>query len=210
MAYRFDNILEYWAVIYKPLSHKKEKKAKAKRFYRIKNLTTDNEFARNANTALSPCMLYSVLIDAETDGSSDRITYHHEIYFATKAESRSLAKTARQDDDLGADIHISMDGMVQDLLAYLHTLVHTKQYPLTGEPVAPTLLQRLRGLRLDKAQWASCPVKFNEWHLMGLSIEEIAPRYKCVNPEYYNIESNESTQPQPEVEPEPDNEPDNE
>lgn len=190
MVYRFDKILEDWATIYKPLSHKKEKKAKAKRFYLIKNLTTDNEFARTVNTALSPCMLYSVLIDAETNGSKDHIIYHHEIYFASKAVSPSLAKTARQDDELGSDIQLALDEMVQDLIAYLDTMRRTRQHPLTGEPVSNETYQCLRGLALDKAQWASCPVKFNEWHLMGLSIEAIVPRRKCVNPEDYLITDN--------------------
>jgi len=192
MKFRFDNILEDWTVLYKTLSHDKAKDSKNKRFFRIKTIDTTNEFGRNSNTLQSPCMLYSVMVDAENDGRAKVVSYRYEIYFASRAISRGLAKNAKQNDELGTDQQLAMDDMVQDLLAYLHEMKLTGACPITKQMLDNVQLQGLKGLQLDKAEWASIPIKFGEWHIMGLSIEGIAPRLLCVNTELYNIDQGNS------------------
>lgn len=202
MLFRLDNLLENWASLYKPLSHDKAKGSKDKRFYRIKSIATDNEFGRNSNVAKSPSMLFSVLIDAQANGKSNFISYRYEVYFVSKAVSRGLAKTARQDDDLGADHQLLMDEMVQDLLAYLHLCKHTGSCPIENTEFDDVTKAGLKGLRLDDAQWASIPLQFkNEWHVMGLSIEGIAQRDLCVDKELYNIEDPVDPTTDPSVDP---------
>ena len=46
----------------------------------------------------------------------------------------------------------------------------------------------IRGMQLESAEWASAPVKYAEWHVMGLNIEQNAPRQLCVNKELYKNE----------------------
>lgn len=189
MTFRFDNILEEWAQNYKPLSHNPAKNAKDCTFYRIRTLNTDNAFARNQNMAKSPCMAYSVLIDAETKGTK-AVSYLHTIYFLSRATATSLAKNAKQDDELGCDQQLLLDEMVQDLLAYLWKLRHDGKNSITGQTYDRATTEALRGLDLDGADWASAPiplggVKFADWHVMGLQIEQIAPRLLCVNEEKY-------------------------
>ena len=43
------NILEHWATIYKPLSHKPEGKLEEQAFFRIRYIDLENIFSRNAN-----------------------------------------------------------------------------------------------------------------------------------------------------------------
>ena len=62
--FRFDNILEEWAKRYKPLSHDPQS-AKTRTFYRLKTINMENAVMRNQNTAKSPCMAYSIVVDAE-------------------------------------------------------------------------------------------------------------------------------------------------
>ncbi len=186
MTFRFDNIVENWASIYSPIGHDKQRNSANKRFFRIKTISTDNEFARKANVLKSPCVLFSVLVDAEIGENRSAVKYRYEIYFASKAEQRSLAQTSRQDEALTADQHLLMDEMVQDLIAYLSELRQTSVCPVTGRPLDPITIQGLRGLQLDKAEWMSMPVKFSDWHIMGLSIDGYSPRRLCVMPERYN------------------------
>lgn len=210
MNFRFDKILEDWASIYKPIGHDKQKGSKNKRFFRIKTISTDNEFMRNANSVGTPCMLFSVLIDAETDGKDKAVNYRYMIYFASKSISRTLAKNAKQDDDLGYDQQLAMDSMVQDLLAYLHVIRQTGVCPITNVPFDNVTVQGLKGLMLDRADWASAPVKFNEWHIMGLAIQGISPRLLCVNKEQYLLPEDPDTETetqQEDSETEPDTEP---
>ena len=180
-------ILETWASLYTPIAHDPAKGSKSKAFYKIRTIDTQSEFVRNANTAKSPCMAYSILIDAEATNSKV-INYAHTIYFCAKAATSSLAKTAKQDDDLGESLQQEMDGYVQDLLAYLKELRHTGRCPLTGQTFDAPTMAALRGINLEKAQWASIPVKYNEWHILGLQLEQDAPRLLCINREKYKSE----------------------
>lgn len=180
------SILEKWAEVYLPISHDPMKGSKQKAYYEIKAIDSSSEFVRNVNTAKSPCMAYSVLVDARVQGSKG-VNYSHTVYFLSKAKSFGLAKTAKQDDDLGADVQLQMDGYVQDLLAFLFELKRSGVNPLTGEQYDRPTMEALRGLDLEHAEWASVPVKYNEWHIMGLQVEQIAPRLLCVNPQKYNL-----------------------
>ncbi len=186
MFFRFDNILEDWATLYKPISHSKQAQSKDKRFFRIKTVTQDNEWQRNVSSLKSPCMLFQVMIDAQSKGKDKSVDYLYTIYFASKATSRGLAKTARQDDDCATDQQVAMDDMVQDLLAYLYELRSKGTCPITGKQLDAPTRNALRGLMLESAEWASIPVKFNEWHLLGLQLEQTMPRNLCVNAEKYD------------------------
>ena len=185
MAFRFDNILEDWAVRYKKIAHDPAAGSKERAFYRIKSLTTENDWMRNSNTAKSPCMLYSMMVDAQSGGAKT-IKYQYDIYIALKAVSSGLKKSAKQDDMLTADIQLELDEMVQDLLAFLGVMRKTGVHPITEKPIDANTRRMLAGLELEKAEWASIPVKLNEWHISGISIDNVVPKKQCVDKEMYD------------------------
>lgn len=177
-------ILEQWAILYMPISHDPQRGSKDKAYYEVKTINQDSEFMRNQNIAKSPCMAYSVLIDARADGTK-RVNYQNVIYFLSRAKTRSLAKNAKQDDELGTDQQLLMDEMVQDLLAYLKELKRTFVNPITGEAYDEETKKAIYGLSLDTAEWASIPVKFGEWHIMGLNIDQDTGALSCIKREKY-------------------------
>ena len=113
---RLDEILEHWAEIYTPISHDPKKGSPKKAYYRIKTVNMENELMRNQNRASSPCLCYSVIIDAEAR-SARSISYQHTLYFMVRATSRALAKESKNNEDLGADAQLFMDEMARDLLS---------------------------------------------------------------------------------------------
>ncbi len=182
-------IIEKWAEIYPPISHNPSKKSKDKAFYLIRTINDNSEFMRNSNTAKSPAVAYSVLIDAEGTNNAV-VSYAHNIYFLCRARQQSLAKSARQDDDLGMDEQMRMDDMAQDLLSYLNYLKHYGHCPVTYQTFDAVTMQSLAGLQIAHAEWASIPVKYGEWHILALQIEQNQPRnLQCFNPEIYNTAS---------------------
>lgn len=183
MVSNLSPIIEKWAELYKPISHDPKQGSKDKAFYPIRAVDAESEFVRNVNTAKSPCVCYSVLIDAQNNGKS--ISYAHSVYFLMKSTATSLRKTARQDDLHNTDIQLELDGYVQDFLAYLYDIKRTGKNPLTGEMYDSPTFQSLRGLILDKAQWASIPTSWNGWQIMALNFEQEMPRVLCVNQEKY-------------------------
>lgn len=186
MKANLSSILETWATLFDAIAHNPAKGSKLKAFYRIKTINEQNEFMRNQNTAKSPCMAYSVLVDAEASGTKS-VNYAHTIYFLSRAKTNSLAKSAKQDDDLGENIQMEMDDFVQELLAYLKELRHTGRCPLSNTTFDRATMEALRGIDLEKAQWASIPIKYGEWHILGLQLEQIAPRQLCINRAHYTI-----------------------
>lgn len=181
MIFRLDNIIEHWATIYEPISHDQARNSKDRRFFRVKNIAQDNEWMRNVATIKSPCLIYQVGIDAQAN-ANNRANYLHTLYFASKAVARSLAKIAKSDDDCATDQQYLMDEMAQDLLAYLHKLRdNSGKCPVTGRLFDNSAVNALRGLKLDTAEWASIPVKYNEWHLLGVNIQQITPTVQCIN-----------------------------
>ncbi len=187
MKVNLSNIIETWAMLYAPISHDPAKDNKGKAFYKVRTINDQSEFVRNQNTAKSPCVAYSVLIDAE--GTNDKVVnYAHTIYFLARGRSRSLAKNARQDDDIGDDVYKMLDDIVNDFIVYMRELKHTMRCPITGQQYDADTRQMLAGLQLDKVEWASIPVKFGEWYILELSLEQNAARPRCINREKYKSE----------------------
>lgn len=198
--FRFDNILEAWACIYKPLSHDINGHGR-KTFYRIDTINNNNEFVQNYNLAATPCMAYSTLVDASrARANAKSISYRHSIYFMVKqAAPQHNAKTVVNDADAETDAKYYADEMVQDLLAFLDELKKESQRAINGNSThqPQTAIERIvsalpkeeqmgiNGLQLDGAEWGTFPMKYNRWWVCGLEIEQISPRLLCVNGEKY-------------------------
>jgi len=188
--FRLDYILEDWATRYKPLSHDMAEKAQRKTFFRVTMIDEDNYVVRNFNTLASPCMAYATHIDAEMLQNTNRISYRHVIYFLVKQDTEPQ-KTAHTDEMAATEARYDTDELVQDLLAWLFDLQHkagtgdrsfsSPLFSLTDRATR----EGLRGLQLDTANWATLPMHWNGWQVCGLSIEQIVPRDKCINPEKY-------------------------
>jgi len=182
--FRFDNLLEKWAQMYKPLSHDPIKANKHRTFFRIAAIDTQSEFVRNYNDTPSPCMAYSTHIDAVlTRTNRKTASYRHVIYFLVKQKTSSLSNNSITDDMEATECRYETDDLVQDLLAWLYEL--KKDASANALCLSAEDREALRGLDLDGAEWATIPVKYNGWWICGLEISQITPRRLCVNPEKY-------------------------
>lgn len=204
--FRLDNILESWAVAYKPLSHDISDEKGRRTFYRIDTINNNNEFVQNYNLADSPCMAYSTLIDASLSRTNKKyISYRHVIYFMVKQEPpASFAKTLANDSLEATEAKFYADILVQDLLAFLYALksacgqtIHGTAKKEEEESIVYKILATLpeddrrgvAGLQLDGAEWGTFPARYNHWWICGLEIEQLVPRNLCVVEERYNIDS---------------------
>lgn len=200
--FRLDNILEAWATAYKPLSHNPDDGKKHRSFYRIDTINGNNEFVQNYNIAPSPCMAYSTLVDGSLARSNKKvISYRHSIYFMVRQNPpASKAKTVTNDSLEATSAKYDADDLVQDLLAFLFALKDASGQSVRGtgtsgtdfvHKIVATLpeddLKALSGLQLEGAEWGTLPVRYNQWWICGLQIEQLAPRSLCVVPERYNL-----------------------
>lgn len=200
--FRLDNILEAWATAYKPLLHDPVEEHKHRSFYRIDTINGNNEFVQNYNLAPSPCMAYSTLVDGSLARSNKKIiSYRHTIYFMVRQNPpASKAKTVTNDSLEATRAKYDADDLVQDLLAFLFALKNASGQAVRGtkeedsdivSQIMGTLseddLKALSGLQLEGAEWGTLPVRYNQWWICGLQIEQLAPRSLCVVPERYNL-----------------------
>ena len=197
--FRLDNILERWAELYRPLSHNT---ASRKTFFRISMIDAQSYFVRNYNMMDGCAMAYATHIDAELAQQNPKaITYRHVIYFLAKQQN-AQGKTDVTDEDAATEARFLTDDIVQDLLAVLWAMkgmVGGKSLPssaVSGLPADvvqfieqtardPEYAEGLRGLQLEGAHWGTLPAQISGWQLCGLTIEQVAPRLLCVNPERY-------------------------
>ena len=204
--FRLDHILERWAELYTPLSHNSASSGSPagarKSFFRIGMIDAQSYFVRNYNMMNGCCMAYATHVDAELAQQNPKaVSYRHVIYFLAKQQN-AQGKTDVTDEDAATEARFLTDDMVQDLLAVLWAMkgvVNGKSLPATvvsGLPADvlqfieqtardPEYAEGLRGLQLEQAHWGTLPTVFNGWQLCGLTIEQVAPRLLCVNPERY-------------------------
>lgn len=202
---RFDKVFEQWAQIYKPLSHNPDKSQKQKAFYRIWALEKENEFVRNINTAKSPAMAYSTVVDAKMMPDGKAVSYIHRVYFMVKQTSSGLKTTQKTDDDMACECKAELDGMCQDFVSFLSGLRTAayrgeKVYKISttgastttqGEndpysfPITSDVVNAYRAIDISSIEWGSNDLFKNGWWVFSLMFEEKEPRYLCINPSRY-------------------------
>lgn len=187
--FQLDQVLEYWATIYKPIAHDPAAKSKDKRFFRIQEIDLQSEWSRNMNTIDKPCLLFRNAVEAEIDKQNPkRINYFWGVYLAIK--QKGVPNNAV--DELGAaDCKRRLNEMTIDLLAWLFDLqtkanggVRNVSNPFFSLSDRETR-EGLRGLRLEQTSWWSTPVHLAGWWLMGIELHGLDPRLLCVNQEKY-------------------------
>ena len=177
--FRLDNILEHWASIYKPISHNAEKKHVA--FYRIDTITAESTFVRNVNTAASPAMAYSTVVDAEFNYPS--IKYGHTIYFLVKQKGNGAMRNSTQDDMEAAECKYMLDQFATDLVMYLKKI--KTEVASHSEKYDKETVNGLFGLDFDSVTWGTAPTKYNGWWVLIMGIDQITQIKQCVVTERY-------------------------
>ena len=188
-----------------PLSHNSpsdDGKGTKKTFFRISMIDAQSYFVRNYNMMSGCAMAYATHIDAELAQQNPKaVSYRHVIYFLAKQQN-AQGKTDVTDEDAATEARFLTDNMVQDLLAVLWTMkgmTGGKSLPanaVSGLPADvlqfieqtardPEYSEGLRGMQLEQAHWGTLPAQMNGWQLCGLTIEQVSPRYLCVNAEKY-------------------------
>lgn len=184
------NILEHWATIYKPLSHKPEGKLEEQAFFRIRYIDLENIFSRNANVVNSPCMLQSVINTGEFR-DANKMEVSHQVWFLAKV--KDTPQTLGRYD--GRKIEQTAEDLMEyckDLVAWLVQVKRTGKCPITNrtfkdDPVIDTELQSI------DVSTISCgligDLYAGQWLVAGVDWKSLQPLYKfgCGGNDKYNV-----------------------
>jgi len=166
------NILEHWATIYKPLSHKPEGTLAEQSFFRIR-------FSRNANVVHSPCMLQSVINTGEFQ-DANKMMVSHQIWFLAKVKDtpQTLGRyDGRKIEQTAEDL---MD-YCKDLVSWLVQVKRTGKCPVTGRSFAddPIVHAELQSIDISTI---SCgligDLYAGQWLVAGVDWKSMQPLYK--------------------------------
>lgn len=173
------NILEHWATIYKPLSHRPEGSLAEQSFFRIRYIDLENIFSRNANIIHSPCMLQSVINTGEFRDAG-KMEVSHQIWF--------LAKVKDTPQTLGRYDGVRIEQTAEDLMGYCKDLVswlvevkRTGKCPVTGRTFVddPIINAELQSIDISTI---SCgligDLYAGQWLVAGVDWKSLQPLYK--------------------------------
>ena len=178
MTMAISNILEHWASIYKPLSHKPEGSLEEQSFFRIRYIDKENIFSRNANVIHSPCMLYSIITTGELIDAKKAVV-SHQVWFLAKVKDTPQTlgrydgiKTERTARDL-ADC-------CKDLIAWLLEAKRTGRCPVTGRSFAEdaAAMAELQSIDTGSISFGLVgDIYVGQWLVMGLDWKSLQPLY---------------------------------
>lgn len=172
------NILEHWASIYKPLSHKPEGSLEEQSFFRIRYIDTENIFSRNANIIHSPCMLQSVITTGQLVDAKKAVV-SHQVWFLAKVKDTPQTlgrydgiKTERTARDL-ADC-------CKDLIAWFLEVKRTGRCPVTGRNFAEdaAVMAELQSIDTSSMSFGLVgDIYVGQWLVMGFDWKSLQPLY---------------------------------
>lgn len=173
------NILEHWASIYKPLSHRPEsERLEDQSFFPIRYIDLENIFSRNANIIHSPCMLQSVITTGELVDARKAVV-SHQVWF--------LSKMKDDPQILGRYSGTQLERATSDLVEYCEQLVswlfevkRTGVCPVTKRSFADDaqLLAELRSIDPESVSFGVMPdIYANQWLIAGVDWKSLKPLY---------------------------------
>jgi hypothetical protein len=174
------NILEHWATIYKPLSHKPESgRLEDQSFFRIRYIDLENIFSRNANIIHSPCMLQSVTSTGELKGTR-KAEVSHQVWLLSKV--KDTAQTLGRFD--GLKLEQAANDLVEyceDLASWLLEVKRTGKCPVTNRSFADDaqLLAELKAIDADSISYGVVPDLYSgQWLIAGIDWRSTKPLYR--------------------------------
>lgn len=176
----FSNILEHWATIYKPLSHKPESgRLEDQSFFRIRYIDLENIFSRNANIIHSPCMLQSVINTGEFL-SAGKMAVSHQIWFLAKVKDtpQTLGRFDGQRMEQTAE---ELMEYCKDLVSWLTEVKRTGKCPITGRTFNedPVILAELQSIDISTVSCGLIGELYaGQWLVAGVDWKSLQPLYK--------------------------------
>lgn len=173
------DILEHWATIYKPLSHKPESdRLEEQRFFRIRYIDLENIFTRNANVLHSPLMLQSVAITGNLV-KKNAMEVSRQIWLLAKI--KDTAQTLGRFDGLRIEQTANeLMEHAEQLVSYLMELKRTQTCPIKhiSYKSDPQLAMELSALDTDSIDCGIVPDLYNgQWLICGVSWKSLKPLY---------------------------------
>lgn len=165
MDFRFENFVEHWCEIYKPLQHVPGERSKNKRFFLTDTTYLGmSDFMANIGSRASSCVVMESSVEGMVKGGFDM--QQHTIYFFSRAKSTQDGTDARE-------AMLEARGFMLEFLAYLRK----KQ---------DDGMEEVQRINLDERNaYQSVGPLYNGWYGVYITLEDVRQTLLCVNKDNY-------------------------
>lgn len=184
MIFRFDNFVEKWCSIYKPIGHVPGD-IKNRKFYRHDGMDERLDIVKNLVTANRGDVFASVItaFDGELARSAENapkpnfyVWRRHVLFWVKGAIG---AKGAPIDEESAAEAKARGVEIATDFIAFLDHCAD----PRRGN------MAELRGVDFDSVEIATLPVSYNGWWITVINFDHMEPRDKCIKEAKYDTDA---------------------
>lgn len=173
---RIDNLIEQWAIAYKPISHDPTRGSKQRRFFRFDSLDKAIDVTSQFTTFKTPVCGIVTQFDGLSRGKLMEMEIAIFIYtkqLSPRSDAQGAELAAADAKMLGADI-------CNDLWIWL------SEQKKANERNPKSELYWLRGLDIDNVNIMSFPVMLNDWWPTTLELKCQVPRQTCIDASKYS------------------------
>jgi len=171
---RIDNLVEQWAISYKPIQHDPTKGSKQKRFFRFNSLPEAQDIGNKFATATTPLAGVVTQFDGVSSGKLLRLTIV--IYIFTKQSAQ--VSNSSDNEVSAADAKVYGAEICNDLWIWLSEKKKENSNPKDE-------LYWLKGLDLDNIQICNEDRHYNGWWPTFLALKMDVPRQTCSDESKY-------------------------
>lgn len=166
MDFRFEDFVEHWCEIYKPLQHMPGERSKNKRFFLTDTTYLGmSDFMSNIGSRASSCVVMESSVEGMVKGGFDM--QQHTIYFFSRAKSTQDGIDARE-------AMLEARGYMLEFLAYLRK----KQ---------DDGMEEVQRINLDERNaYQSVGPLYNGWYGVYITLEDVRQTLLCINEDNYS------------------------
>ena len=161
---KFEEIIEEWAIKYKPMQHVPGETSKNRRFFLFDSIVSTAQLTSYLPNAKSPCVAYEFHPQGNIKGGIIRPYYN--IHFLVNTGTTKITRT-----DLSNEAANEASMHAQKFLAWLR-----KQQDARKE---------LENINLDEAYYDTIGPLMNGWYSVFIRLVDIDKIKTCVDPDDY-------------------------
>ena len=162
-VFEFEDFVEHWTEIYRPMQHVPGKMSKNKRFFLTDTYMGMSDFMTNVQPEKSPCVIMESNAEGELSDAYDMPEYS--LYFMVRAEDMSdgvSAKAAKRE----AKMHM------KKFIAYL------KNKQEEEEP-------GIQNIDVSKVRYQTIGPMYDGWWGVTITLDDVQGLNRCVDGEDY-------------------------
>lgn len=160
---RFDQFVENWCMVYKPMHHEPGEASKNKRFFFVDNYVSMTDFMTSIPNTSSPCVLMESNQEGMIKGGKE--TPEYTLYFMVKTG------TSKPDGRLAHAVKLEAKQHMLKFMSYLREKMDE--------------CRDLQHIDVEEVPYATIGPFYNGWYAVTITLTDVKAWNLCIDPNDY-------------------------